>query len=734
MLLVAALESVVLATTVARPLSVTDAIATDGTITVQTPDWKLVYSTAFNGGIHQWFDLAADPAETDSLAGAFFGTFPYSQGALFGYQAYLSTSPAMEFMTTVGINADPGSLQLSILENTPARVRIRQQSQPRLNNGLGPLTDPFPEMGLITATTDWTIYPTGKVHIDFTTAVASGGVVIDSGPGGAGHGVDVTGASQLTASGGVDFQVEGILVGDTIESGAGGWGPRRIVARPTSTQLALDAAVPPGTDLDYVVRRTEIDGETISIHGDGDPLGGCTIHPWQAGSNGKPLWEDQPLPALVPDVPGQFLLAQWGTGERAAGSLLTFFEQPWPDANFAAFDSCFYVDISYTQIGRMFVRHTPAERHLHLLAHMGSAATCGLPTIKSVADALPFGVDYRAPWAEALVGSLETGPEIAAAGFDPGTGTYGVTATSVPASTCGGTGPPCYEAVIRFDTQGGGRGGFEYRTPAVLVGGFPVPDDTVGVEISTDGGASFSPLAWRQFNLTSETDESELGAGRRLFQYLGDVPASATGANAVAFRFLGPLATPPPAPTGATCPATPVTGCRAPGKSIVVLKNLGGDQNKLSWRWLQGDAPVGGFGDPRGCSHQSLCVYDAVASSPTVALDARLLGGGTCRGIPCWKATGNPPTGFKYRDPDLQQAGILKIVLKGGQPGADKITVKGKGASLPFPAPAGGTFLHQEGDVIVQLVTDDGECWESVFPPGTVLENRPDLYKARSDG
>ncbi len=733
-LLVLAPSGVALATTVASPLAVTDATATDGTITVQTADWKLVYSASFNGGIHQWFDLAADPGETDSLSGAFFGTFPYSQGALFGYQAYLNVSPNMEFMTTVGINANPGSLMLSVLENTPARVRIRQRGQPRLNNGLGPLADPFPEMGLITAATDWTIYPTGKVHIDFTTEVSPGGFVVDSGPGGAGRAVDATGTNRVSASGGVNFREEGVLIGDTIESSIGGWGPLRILDRPTSTQLDLEAAVPAGTDLDYVVRRTEIDGETISIHGDGDPAGGCTIHPWQAGSNGKPLWEDQVFGASVPDIPGQFLLAQWGTGERAAGSLLTFFEQPWPDANFAAFDSCFYVDLSYTQIGRMFVRHTPEERHLHFLAHMGSEATCALPTIKSVADALPFGLDYKNPWAEALVGTLDTGPEISAAGFDPGTGTYGVTASSVPASVCGGASPPCYEAVIRFDTQGGGRDGFEYGTPAILLGGFPVPAGAVGVEISTDGGGSFSTLPWKRFNLTTESAESELGPGRRLFQYLDDVPASATGSSAVAFRFVGPLAVPPPPPGVGPCPDTPIVGCRMPGKSVFVMRNLGGDKNKLSWRWLKGDAPVSGFGNPPACTQQTLCVYDAVASTPTVALAASIRGGGTCRGKPCWKPIGtNPLRGFKYSDPDLQQAGILKVVLTGGQPGQDKIAVKGKGTMLPLPLPASGSqFLHQESDVVVQLVSDTGECWEAVFPPAAVLENRPDLYKARS--
>jgi hypothetical protein len=728
-----AVAAAVPATAIRSPLTVTDATGSSGTITVETPDWRLVFDALYNGGIHQWFDLAADPGATESLAGAFAGTFPYSQGALFGYQAYLSTAPAMEFMTTMGANPGPGSLELSVLESTPARVRIRQRGQPRLNNGSGPLSDVFPEMGLITATTVWTIYPTGKVHLDFTTEVEEAGITVDSAPGGAGKGVDAPGNTALLAVGGADFREGGVLPGDTIESAGGGWGPIRIVARPSDTQLGLAAAVPAGTALDYVVRRRDIAGETISIHGDGDPNGGCTVRRWQAGSNDKPLWDDGFF-QVVPNLAGQFLLAQWTTAERSAGSLLTFFEQPWADPNLAVFDSCFYLDISYTQIGRFTTPEPPAERHLHLLAHMGSAATCGLPTIKSVADALPFALDYRSPWAEALVGTLETGPEIAAAGFDPGAGAYGVTASSVAPSVCGQASPPCYEAVVRLDTQGGSRGGAEYRTPAIVLGGFPVADGAVSVEVSADGGASFAPLPWRLFNLTGEGEEGQLGAGRRLFQYLTDVPASAAGASAVAFRFRGPVTpAPPPPPTG-PCATAPLAGCRAPAKSTLVVKNpAGGALDKIVWRWVRGDTPVASFGDPTACEPGfALCVYDAVASAPALALAAELPSGGVCAGAPCWKTVGGiPAQGFRYKDPNLGQSGLRSLVLRGGQPGLDKIVLKGKGANLPLPSPATPTqFFQHEGNVVVQLVRDTGECWEGLFAPADASQNRPDLYKA----
>lgn len=717
------------------PLTVTDALGTSGTITVETTDWKLVFDQLYNGGIHQWFDLAADPGATDSLAGALAGTFPYSQGALFGYQAYLHDAPSMEFMTTLGTNNDPGSLDLSVIESTPARVRVRQRNQPRLNNGQGPTSDVFPEIGIITATTVWTIYPTGKIHVDFTTEVLSAGITIDSGPGGTGKGVDASGTTLLVATSGNDFRESGVLPGDTIESSMGGWGPLRITSRPTSTQLTVASPVPAGTARDYVVRRREIAGETISIHGDGDPgFGVCGSHPWEAGSVDKPLWNDSPIPQFVPNLADQFLLAQWATEGRQAGSLLTFFEQPWPDPNLAAFDSCFYEDISYTQIGR-FGLHVPQERHLHLLAHMGSAASCTLPSIRSVADALPYGIDYRAPHAEALVGTLDTGPEIVAAGFDPGTGAYGVTASSVAESTCGAASPPCYEATVRLDTQGGGRGGAEYRTPAIMVSGFPVADGLVSVEISTDGGASFVPLSSKKFNLTGQAEEGALGAGRRLLQYLGTVPSSASGASAVALRFLGPVAPAPPPPASEPCAATPmVAGCRAPGTASLKLTYAAGAKNRLAWRWGRGDAPVASFGDPaaRCGTGFAVCVYDSVAGVPTLSIAGRVAGGGTCAGKPCWKAIGSTPVkGYRFKDRTLAQSGVQSLVLRGGKPGADKIASNGRGATLPLPAPATASrYFRHEGDVVVQLVSDDGDCWESRFDAADVRVNDPDSYKA----
>lgn len=732
-------------TSVHAPLTVTDAIGSNGTVTVQTPLWRLDFDELYNGGIHQWFDLAADPGMTDSLAGALAagGTFPYSQGALFGYQAYLHGAPSMEFMTTMGVNADPGTLDLSVLEDSPARVRIRQRGMPRLNNGQGPLADVFPEIGFITATTTWTIYPTGGVFIDFTTEVDEAGVTIASGPGGGGHGVDAPGCcgneNRLFATGGADFREAGVLPGHTVESVSGAWGPIRIYDRPSPTELVLESPVPAGTGLDYLVRAREIVGETISIHGDGDVNSMCTIRPWQAGSNDKPLWEDSPVPQFVPNLSDQYVLAQWAMEGRSAGSLLSFFELPWPDANLAAFDSCVYEDISYTQVGRFGPPAVPTERHLHLLAQMGSVATaCGLPAIRDVAAAIPIALDHRTPDAAALVGTLDAGPGIVG-GFDPATGAYGVTAAAVAPAVCGAGAPPCYEVVVRFDAQGGARGGTAYHTPAIMLNGFPVADEHVSIEISTDGGGTFAPLPWRRFNLSAESDAAVFGSGRRLFQYLADVPASASGAAAVAFRFVGPtaavIASPPMGV--ASCPAAPVANCRAAGRSTLSIRNPGGGPKKLAWKWLRGTTPVAAFAAPPACgASYAVCVYDAIASVPTRALAIEVPAGALCDGRPCWKTLGGTvATGYRYTDGTLAREGLKTVIAKGGQPGAGKVVVNGRGALLPLPAPASPTtFFHHQGDVVVQLVTDDGECWESLFAPGDARQNRPDNFRATSGG
>ncbi|MGD0949656.1 MAG: thrombospondin type 3 repeat-containing protein [Candidatus Binatia bacterium] len=538
---------------VAVPLSVDDRLTTDGTIVVETSDWKLVFGAAFNGGIYQWFDKVADPSEADNLATASNGG-NYSQGTVFDYDVYLGTSPlnAIEFSTALGRNPSPGDLELSVIENSAARVRIRQINHPRLNNGAGPVGDPFPELPNILAATDWTIYPTGKIHIAFDATVDPTFTFVDNGPGGSGKGVSTSGCcgfeNWVNASNGTNFLDSGVWAGDTIESPSGGWGPIQIAARMSPTQLYLDAPVPAGTNQSFIVRRSMIYSETFSIHADGDPtiVHQCSdpaVSYWQGGSNGDPVWSVpdgssckgllRAQGAGVPPIDGDFVLAHWTT-TRSAGSLLTFFE-PWTGRTFGAFNDLGFTDISYTQLGKAGYRPF-APHHRHFMAQLGTVGSAVLPTIKSVAQALPFADDFRAPYAEARIGALASDATVAAYGFDPDTGAYEIRAAG-------------NQAAIAFDALGGGRttsncgtscpAALAYQAPAVLLTDFKANTDSILVERSTDNGDSFASLPANLYNLTSFADESALGPNQRLFQYLGVIPAGATGPSAFVFRFTG---------------------------------------------------------------------------------------------------------------------------------------------------------------------------------------------------
>ena len=536
----------------ALPLNVEDRLAADGTIVVSTAEWKLVFDRAFNGGISRWYDRVADPGESDNLATA-SGGGNYTQGAVFDYNIYLGNNGLsdIEFSTAMGRNASPGALDLSILEQSPARVRIRQKNQPRLNNGSGPPGNPFPEIGFVETTTTWTIYPTGKIHLEFDAGLTPAYLGVDSGPGGpTGKGISPSGCcgfeTWVTATGSTDFVQSGVWAGDTIESVGGGWGPIRVAARWSATQLILDQPVPPGSRLDFVVRRSSISNETISIHADGDPtiVQQCSdpaVSHWQGGSNGDPLWSApsgstcstkfRSGPTAIAD---DYVLAHW-TRTRGAGSLLALFE-PWNDTNFGAFNDVGFKDISYTQLGKAGNR-TFEPHHRHFLAQLGTLGGDVLPPIRSVSDALPFADDYLVPFAEARSGTLAT--EVGTYGFDPGSGTYGLHAV-------------VGHAAIAFDTLGGGRSALDcgascplalaYRTPAVLLSDFEAGVDDAVVELSTDNGASFVTLDPALYNLSTQADEQSVGVDRRVFQYLGTIPATATGGNAWVFRFTAGVA------------------------------------------------------------------------------------------------------------------------------------------------------------------------------------------------
>ena len=198
---------------------------------------------------------------------------------------------------------------------------------------------------------------------------------------------------------------------------------------------------------------------------------------------------------------------------------------------------------------------------------------------------------------------------------------------------------------------------------------------------------------------------------------------------------LTPPSTPTPTPTATPAPlcgAAPRSSCVAAGRAGLIIKNRGGNSNGLTWKWLRGAVSIPELGDPRADTRYALCLYDETGQVPALTLSVDVQPGGTCGILPCWSGLGGSNlSGYRFVDLTGQNDGAKKMLLKGGRPGRDKLRVKASGVGLPLPAAVSLTeYFAQQDEVTVQLVTDAGGCWESVFPIGSVLRNSPTLYKA----
>jgi hypothetical protein len=489
---------------------------------IETNEWKVVFSLFYNGGIYRLFDKVYDPAQKDNLV-----TGPvYNQGGIFDYDIYLLGS--QEFMTTVGKNNSVGRATLEILENTPARLRLRQFCHPRLNNGDGPPADPFVEFDMVEATTEWTFYPTGRVNIKFDTEVADDwDGIVSQGPGGDGKGINTSGKT-ITAANGTNFLNPWTTRGDTIESTSGGWGPVQITERVNKTIITVDTSVGLATNLDFIIRRPFCTEETISIHADGDTGPESTSY-WQGGSNGDTLYDNggygDKFRNSSPPVAKDYCYAHWTRSPREYGSMLTLNED-YTNATFAVFNDQSWDDISYTQVGR-YEQFVYQEHHRHLMAQLGTEKGKVLPRIKSVADALPFADDYKNPYVRACDGTLQSGDGISSYGYYLPTGAYHIAADDNKT------------AAIAFDTMRGGSvaSAVVYYQPAVLVSNFDVNDLLLNVQLSQDNGVTFEKLPRTWHNITSKADSAQLGEnGMRLIQLLCPIPENATGSNAWILR------------------------------------------------------------------------------------------------------------------------------------------------------------------------------------------------------
>jgi Zn-dependent metalloprotease len=159
-----------------------------------------------------------------------------------------------------------------------------------------------------------------------------------------------------------------------------------------------------------------------------------------------------------------------------------------------------------------------------------------------------------------------------------------------------------------------------------------------------------------------------------------------------------PTATPTVTPTPA-CDSAPRAGCAAAAKGKLLLKHDAANsaKDKLLWKWANGPAPIGVFGNPIVEVDYSLCVYEN-GTGPTLRFE---IPSGTG-----WSTPGGGKLGYAG---DLSADGIQKIKLKPGAANG-KILIKGRGPNL------GLTTAALAQPLTLQLVRSGSlDCWESVF-------------------
>jgi len=180
------------------------------------------------------------------------------------------------------------------------------------------------------------------------------------------------------------------------------------------------------------------------------------------------------------------------------------------------------------------------------------------------------------------------------------------------------------------------------------------------------------------------------------------------------------------------CGPEPIVGCRQSiddNKSLLLIKDRDGVlKDQVKFRWVKGEATDKSvFGDPVAATTYTLCIYDEIAGSPSLALEAIVPPGGTCNNRDCWKET---KKGFRYKDVTTANDGIKTISMKSGTNGKSKIVLKGQSLNLDLPP----LPLEQDQKVIVQLKNDfdGGQCFEARFS-GPPKRNQSDIFKDKND-
>jgi cysteine-rich repeat protein len=166
---------------------------------------------------------------------------------------------------------------------------------------------------------------------------------------------------------------------------------------------------------------------------------------------------------------------------------------------------------------------------------------------------------------------------------------------------------------------------------------------------------------------------------------------------------------------------TPVAGCRAAGRSRLLLRNSSRPGNDaLAWKWVEGVATAAAeFGNPTATTDYGLCIYAGSAAAFVTGVSASA---DPVR----WSSL---TRGFLYRDPGRTENGVRRMRLQESIDGRRAtLSVRGRGRNLPTPL-LGGLPLP----VRAQLITSDGPvCWEAAYDSSDVIHNDAEQFKARA--
>lgn len=182
-----------------------------------------------------------------------------------------------------------------------------------------------------------------------------------------------------------------------------------------------------------------------------------------------------------------------------------------------------------------------------------------------------------------------------------------------------------------------------------------------------------------------------------------------------------------------SCSPSPRADCREPttplASALAIRDVAGTGGDTLKWKLTRGAATtLAELGDPPTAGADwTLCLYDA---SATPIFSVAIPSGGTCAGLPCWRAAGTK--GFSYKSARPREPeGLDKLKLAAGVDGAVKVGLTRKGRSgIDLPIPPVATLVPP---FTLQLQRAGGICFGADFTAAGLIKHDAITLKIRGD-